>query len=127
MSEYITLAENVAKAFKKFGCYVFEAKDLERVKDLVVKAEISKYVEVKPVDERYPHIFAVVVSQKGIDRECLSRVEAMLSRGEISQNDYKRYKRELLEQCIVSMEKERIKEIVNMLEKYVSKISAPMT
>ncbi|MEM0246745.1 MAG: hypothetical protein QXH02_00385 [Desulfurococcaceae archaeon] len=121
------MAENMIKAFKRFGCFVFEAKELERVKDLVVKAEISKHVEVRLVDERYPHIYAVVVSRKNIDKECLSRIESMLSRGELPHNEYKRYKRELLEQCILSMEKERVKEVISVLEKYVAKISGGVT
>lgn len=57
-----------------------------------------------------------------IDRECLSKVESMLSKGEITHSEYKRYKRDLVEQCIISLEKERIKEIVSTLESYVAKI-----
>lgn len=123
MSEYVILAKNMIKAFRKFGCFVFEASDLEKVKDLIVKAEISKYVDVKLVDERYPYIYAVVASRRGIDKECLSVIESMLSKGELSQNDYKRYKRELLEQCVLSTEKERVKEVIAVLEKYIAKIS----
>lgn len=123
MSEHASLAERVVKALRRFGCFIFESKDLEKVKDLVVKAEIDKLVEIRPVDERYPYVYAVVASRKGIDRECISRIEAMLSKGELTQNEYKLYKRELLEQCIISMEKEKIKEIIAALERYISRIS----
>jgi len=124
VSEYVALAKNMIKAFKKFGCFIFESKDLEKVRDLVVKAEVDKVVEIRLVDERYPYIYIVSASRRGVERECISIIEAMLSRGELAQNEYKRYKRELLEQCIVSMEKERVKEVVSMLEKYVSRISS---
>lgn len=123
----MSLAERMIKAFKKFNCFVFEAKELEKVRDLIVKAEIDKYVEVRAVDDRYPYIYAVIAARKGIERECLSRIEALLSKGDLSQNDYKKYKRELLEQCIMSMERERVKEVVSTLDKYLSKISASIT
>ncbi|MEM0004176.1 MAG: hypothetical protein QXE10_05610 [Desulfurococcaceae archaeon] len=95
---------------------------MEKVKDLIIKAEISKLVELKPVDERYPYVFALVASRKGIDKECVARVESMLAKGELTQNDYKRYRRELLEQCIMSLEKERIKEIITAIENYLVRI-----
>jgi len=60
-----------------------------------------------------------MASRKGLDKECISRVESMLARGEINQLEYKRYRRELVEQCINSMEKEIVKEVVANLEKYV--------
>ncbi|MEM4482108.1 MAG: hypothetical protein QXK88_00995 [Desulfurococcaceae archaeon] len=123
MNELLSLSEKVIKALRKFGCYIFESRELEKVRDLAIKAEINKFVEIKPVDERYPHIFAMIVARRGIERECIARVESMLSRGELSQSEYKRYKRELLEQCIVSLEKERVKEVIAALEKHSSMIS----
>ncbi|MEM1830979.1 MAG: hypothetical protein QXJ97_05560 [Desulfurococcaceae archaeon] len=96
--------------------------ELEKVRDLVIKAEITKLVELKPIDERYPYIFAMVASRKGIDKECMGIVESMLAKGEITQNDYKRYKRELLDQCMTSLERERVKEIISAIETYLLKI-----
>lgn len=122
MSELLALAERVVRAFKRIGCFIFEAPELERVRDLVVKAGIEKYVDVKPVDERYPYIFAVAPSRRGLDKECISRIEAMLSKGELSQDEYKRYKTELLEQCIHSLESERAKKVVEVLEEYINKL-----
>ena len=81
-----------------------------------------KLVELKPVDERYPYILALTASRKGIDKECISKVESMLSKGEITQNEYKRYKSELLEQCIMSLEKERVKEVISAMENYLARI-----
>ncbi|MEM4717348.1 MAG: hypothetical protein QXE81_01130 [Desulfurococcaceae archaeon] len=101
---------------------MFESGDLEKIRDFVVKSEIGKFVEIRQVDNKYPYIYALIPSKRGIDRECLSKVESMLSRGEISQSEYKRYRRELVEQCIISLEKERVKEIVSTIENYVTKI-----
>jgi hypothetical protein len=122
MSGYVELAERIIKALKKYGCFIFESTELEKVRDLAVKSEILKLVEIRPVDEKYPYVFAMVAAKRGIDRECASIVESMISRGEISQNEYKRYKKELLEQCLVSMERERIKEVISTLEDYISRI-----
>lgn len=123
MSELLSLSERVIKALKRFGCFIFESKELDKVRDLAVKAEIDKLVEIRPVDERYPHIFALVVARRSIERECIAKVEAMLSKGELTQNEYKRYKRDLVEQCIISMERERVKEVISVLEKYATLIS----
>lgn len=122
MSELVVLVERMIKAFRNLGCFFFESTELQRVRDLLVKAEMEKLVEVGPVDEKYPYIMAVVASRRGLEQECTSRVESLLARGSISQDEYKRYKRELVEQCITSMEKERVKEIVKILEEYLARI-----
>ncbi|MCC6034678.1 MAG: hypothetical protein LM567_04190 [Desulfurococcaceae archaeon] len=122
MSELVLLVERMIKAFRNFGCFFFEDKELERVKDVIVKAEIDKLVDVRPVDEKYPYILAVIASRRGLEQECISTVDSLLAKGSISQDEYKRYKRELVEQCIISLEKERVKEIIDMLEKYLTRI-----
>ncbi len=122
MSELVALVERMIKAFRNLGCFFFESTELQRVRDVLVKAEMEKLVEVRPVDEKYPYIMAVVASRRGLEQECTSRVESLLARGSISQDEYKRYKRELVEQCITSMEKERVKEIVKILEEYLARI-----
>ena len=124
VSELLALADRMLKAFRKIECFVFEASELEKVRDLVVKAGIDKYVEIRPVDERYPYIFAVVPARRGLDRECVTRIESMLSRGELSHNEYKKYKTELIEQCIISLEAERAKKVASELESYISKLKA---
>ncbi|MEM1695767.1 MAG: hypothetical protein QXJ18_03110 [Desulfurococcaceae archaeon] len=122
MSELVSLVERVITAFKKIECFIFEIHELEKVRDLVIKAGIEKYVEIRPVDERYPYIMALVPSRRGLDRDCIALLERMLSRGEISQDEYKKYKIELLEQCILSLETEKAKEIVRILEDYYRKL-----
>jgi hypothetical protein len=122
VSELVALVERMIKAFRNLGCFFFESTELQRVRDVLVKAEMEKLVEVRPVDEKYPYIMAVVASRRGLEQECTSRVESLLARGSISQDEYKRYKRELVEQCITSMEKERVKEIVKILEEYLARI-----
>jgi hypothetical protein len=122
VSELVALVERMIKAFRSFGYFFFEDKELQRVRDVLVKAEIDKLVEVKPVDEKYPYIVAVTASRRNLEHECVSRVDSLLAKGSISQDEYKRYRRELIEQCIISLEKERVKEIVKMLENYLNKI-----
>ncbi|MEM1642273.1 MAG: hypothetical protein QW123_02485 [Desulfurococcaceae archaeon] len=122
MSELVSLVERVIMAFKKIECFIFEIHELEKVRDLVIKSGIEKYVEIRPVDERYPYIMALVPSRRGLDRDCIALLERMLSQGEISQDEYKKYKIELLEQCILSLETERAKEIVRILEDYYRKL-----
>ncbi|MEM0199016.1 MAG: hypothetical protein QXX72_01880 [Desulfurococcaceae archaeon] len=122
MSELVSLVERVIMAFKKIECFIFEIHELEKVRDLVIKSGIEKYVEIRPVDERYPYIMALVPSRRGLDRDCIALLERMLSQGEISQDEYKKYKIELLEQCILSLETEKAKEIVRILEDYYRKL-----
>lgn len=122
MSELILLVERMIKAFRNFGCFFFEDKELERIRDVIVKAEIDKLVEVRPVDEKYPYIMAVIASRRGLEQECVSTVDSLLAKGSISQDEYKRYRRELVEQCVISLEKERVREVIDMLEKYLAKI-----
>ncbi len=122
MSELVALVERMIKAFRSFGYFFFEDRELQRVRDVLVKAEIDKLVEVRPVDEKYPYIVAVTASHRNLEHECVSRVDSLLAKGSISQDEYKRYRRELVEQCIISLEKERVKEIVKMLENYLARI-----
>lgn len=122
MSELVALVERMIKAFRSFGYFFFEDRELQRVRDVLVKAEIDKLVEVRPVDEKYPYIVAVTASRRNLEHECVSRVDSLLAKGSISQDEYKRYRRELIEQCIISLEKERVKEIVKMLENYLARI-----
>jgi hypothetical protein len=122
VSELVALVERMIKAFRSFGYFFFEDRELQRVRDVLVKAEIDKLVEVKPVDEKYPYIVAVTASRRNLEHECVSRVDSLLAKGSISQDEYKRYRRELIEQCIISLEKERVKEIVKMLENYLARI-----
>jgi len=122
MSELVILVERIIKAFKNFGCFFFESSELQRVRDVLVKAEVEKLVEVRPVDEKYPYIMAVIASRRGLEQECVSRVDSLLVKGSISQDEYKRYRKELIEQCIISLEKERVKEIVKILEDYLARV-----
>lgn len=122
MSGLVTLVERMIKAFRNFGSFFFESSELQRVRDVLVKAEIEKLVEVRPVDERYPYIMAVIASRRGLEQECVSRVDSLLAKSAISQDEYKRYRRELVEQCIISLERERVKEIVKILEEYLARV-----
>jgi hypothetical protein len=122
VSELVTLVERMIKAFKNFGYFFFENEELQRVRDVLIKAEIDKLVEVRPVDEKYPYIVAVIASRRDLEHECVSRVDSLLAKGSISQDEYKRYRSELVEQCLISLERERVKEIVKMLENYLTKI-----
>ncbi len=122
MSGLIILVERMIKAFRNFGCFFFESNELQSVRDILVKAEIEKLVEVRPVDEKYPYIMAVIASRRGLEQECISRVDSLLAKSVISQDEYKRYRRELVEQCLISLEKERVKEIVKILEEYLARV-----
>lgn len=124
MSEKLALLDRVISSFKKLECFIFELHELEAVRDLVIKAGIDKDVEIRPVDERYSYIIALIPSSRGIERECIAIIETALSKGELSQNDYKRYKSELLEQCVQSLRFEKVKKIVNTLEEYRAKLVA---
>lgn len=87
-----------------------------------MKAEIRELVEMKPADDRYPHILVLRPNRKMLVSECRAKVKKALSVGDISQLEYKKYSKELVEQCIVSLEREKAKEIVSVIEKYIAKV-----
>ncbi|QOR94139.1 hypothetical protein IMZ38_05760 [Thermosphaera chiliense] len=122
MSEALKIAERVLKAFKYYRCFVFEKHELPLVKDFVVKSELTGLVTIKKADPKYEDIYILTASLKGFEQDCISKVDELLSRGQIPLDQYKKMRSELVEQCITSMEHERIKEIVEKIEKYYQKL-----
>lgn len=94
----------------------------EKVEDFIVKSEIRELVEIEQADKRYPYIFVLRPNRRQLLSECQAKVKKALSDGEISQLEYKKYSKELVEQCIVSMERERVKEIIGVIEKYIARV-----
>ncbi|ADG90636.1 hypothetical protein [Thermosphaera aggregans] len=122
MSEALEITERVLKAFKYYRCFVFEKHELPTVKDFVVKSELTGLVIIKKVDPKYEDIYILTASIKGFEQECISKVDELLSRGQIPLDQYKKMRNELVEQCITSMEHERVKEIIGKIEKYYQKL-----
>lgn len=122
MSKILELAEKALKAFEYYGCYVFESDVLEDVKQLLALAEINELVEIKLVDERYPYIYIATAWTRAVERECVTKVKELAARNEIPPHIYKRYYPELVEQCILSKEKEIVKDVINRLRKYLERL-----
>lgn len=122
MSKIINLAEKALRAFEYYGCYVFESDVLEDVKRLLVLAEVNELVEVKLVDEKYPYIYIATAWTRAVERECVTKVKELAAKNEIPPHIYKRYYPELVEQCILSKEKEMVKEIINRIRKYLERM-----
>jgi len=127
VSDVLSLAERVMKAFSKYNCFIFEEKELQAVRDLMTAAELKGLVEIKQVDPRYPGIYIATVWTRSIERECLSRVDILLSEGRLSENEYKKYRAELVEQCILSMERELSRKIVDVLSGYISRLRSSIS
>ncbi|MCY0867745.1 MAG: hypothetical protein OWQ48_00725 [Desulfurococcus sp.] len=118
------LAKRVSKAFSRYNCFIFEENELENVRNLIIMAELKGIVEVKQLDPRYPGIYIATVWTKRIERECISLVEGMLSKGQLTPEEYKKYRNELIEQCIVSMEIEESKKVVEALSRYIDRLKS---
>lgn len=123
MSEIKSMAERVLKALKYYRCFVFEKRELSTVKDFVVKSELTGLVTIKRADPKYEDLYIMTASLKGFEQECVSKIDELLSRGQIPLDQYKRMRAELVEQCITSMEHERVKQIIEKIEKYYQRIS----
>lgn len=127
MSDVLSLAERVMKAFSKYNCFIFEESELQAVRNLMTAAELKGLVEIKQVDPRYPGIYIATVWTRSIEKECLSRVDILLSEGRLSENEYKKYRAELVEQCILSMERELSRKIVDALSGYISRLRSSIS
>ncbi|WP_440059721.1 hypothetical protein ACSU1N_00760 [Thermogladius sp. 4427co] len=122
MPEVIELAERVLNAFKRYECFIFEAQELQSIRELVAKSELTGLVVVRRVDPRYEHLYILAPWSLDFEKECLSLVQNMLAEGRLSLNDYKRKRDSLIEQCIVSKERERVRVIIEKLENYIKSI-----
>ncbi|MGC8954195.1 MAG: hypothetical protein ACP5N5_05715 [Desulfurococcus sp.] len=124
MSDIIDLAERMARAFSRYNCFIFEENELEKVRDLVIAAELKGLVEVKQVDPRYPYIYIVTPWTRSLEKDCVSRVNIMLTEGRLTQEEYKKYRANLIEQCMVSGEVEVSKRIVEALTRHINKLKS---
>lgn len=124
MSDIVVLAERMVKAFSRYNCFIFEENELEKVRDLVIAAELKGLVEVKQVDPRYPYIYIATPWTRSLEKDCVSRVNIMLTEGRLTQEEYKKYRANLIEQCIVSGEVEASKRIVEALTRHINKLKS---
>lgn len=122
MASIVQLAERVIAAFTHYGCFIFERHELENVKTLVALSGLGELVEIRLVDERYPGIYILTTWTRQIERECVLKIKELASRSEITSIEYKKYKRELIEQCIISKSREHAKKVVEILEDYSRKM-----
>ncbi|ADI32065.1 hypothetical protein [Staphylothermus hellenicus] len=121
MSELLELAKRMIKAFKTFECYVFEKKEIGKVRELLVKAGIRSLVRIRKADPRYPYIYVVVPWSREFEKICVAKVKELLAEGRIDRESYNKRYNELIAQCIRHHERERVKEIIEKLEKYIGK------
>ncbi len=119
-SEEKKLVSRMINAFQHFECFVFEKEELENVKNVLVKTGIRNLVVVKRADPRYEYIYMVVPWNREFETMCISKVKKLLAEGSIDRETYSRRYSELVLQCIRHYERERIKEIIEKLKKYIS-------
>ncbi|ADV64592.1 hypothetical protein [Desulfurococcus mucosus] len=118
----VNLAERVMKSFSRYNCFIFEESELQAVKDLIVAAELKGLIEIRQLDPRYPYIYVATVWTKSIERDCVTQVNNLLSEGRLTQEEYKKYRVELVEQCMVSREIEAAKRVVEALGRYIERL-----
>lgn len=123
MSELIDLAKRMIKAFKNFECFVFEKDEIDKVRELLVKANIRNLVRIKKADPRYEYIYVVVPWSREFENICAAKVKELVADGMIDRETYNKRYNNLITQCIKHYERERAKEIVGKLEKYIGSSS----
>lgn len=122
MTNMAQLAERIIAAFTHYGCFIFEKQELENVKTLVALSGLGELVEIRLVDERYPDIYILTTWTRQVERECILKIKELASRSEITSIEYKKYRRELIEQCIISKSREHARKTVELLEEYLRKM-----
>lgn len=115
----ISLAKRMLSAFKHFECFVFEKNELSTVKNLLDETGLTRLVYVGTADPRYREIYIVLPWRLEFEQECQSRIQRLYAERRIDEESYKKNKLLLITQCIKHMERERAREIINILEKYI--------
>ena len=113
------MAKRMLKAFKNFECFVFEKEELELVKKTLIETKIRNLVRIRKADPKYEHIYVIVPWSKEFENMCLAKVKELLAHGRIDRDTYNKRYNELVLQCIRHYERERTKEIINILQKYI--------
>ncbi len=117
--ELYRLAERVLNAFKHYECFVFEREELDLVKKLVNEAGLKKHVVIRRADPRYEYIYIMLPWRIEFENECVAYVKKLVAEGKINHNYYKKNKNIMISQCIKHKEREKVKEIINILENYI--------
>ncbi|OYT37759.1 MAG: hypothetical protein B6U89_06885 [Desulfurococcales archaeon ex4484_58] len=119
MSEKIDLAKRILNAFKHFECFVFESSELKKVKEVLNDTGLNKLVVMKKADPRYDHIYILLPWNIEFEQECVSKVKELLASRRINNDYYKKNYLLLIDQCVKHHIKERVKEIINVLQRYI--------
>ena len=122
--DVLEMAKRMLKAFKSFECFVFEREELELVKKTLIETKIRRLVRIKKADPKYEHILIVVPWSKEFENMCLAKVKELLAQGRIDRDTYNKRYNELVLQCIRHYERERVKEIINILQNYIEKATS---
>ena len=120
-SELLELAKRVLNAFKHYECFVFEKSELDKVKKLLEDAGLRKHVVVRRADPRYEEIYIILPWQQTFETECVNYVTKLVAEGKVNKNYYKKNRNLMILQCIKHMEREKVKEIISLLENYIER------
>ncbi len=118
-SNDLDLANRILKAFKRFECFVFEKDELEKVKKFIHSSGLYKLVLLRRADPRYEYIYILMPWSIDFEQICVSQVKKLLADGRINHEQYRKYYLLMIDQCIRHYERERVKEIISFLEKYI--------
>ncbi|MEM1676013.1 MAG: hypothetical protein QXX35_00720 [Desulfurococcaceae archaeon] len=119
--EKIELAKRILNAFKQFECFVFERNEYNNVKSLLDEIGLTRLVYIGLADPRYREIYIVLPWRLEFEQECQSRIQRLYAERKISEENYKKNRLLMITQCIKHFERERTREIINILEKYIKR------
>ncbi len=114
-----TLLKRILNGFKHFGCFIYEADEHQKVMNVLKKIKIDNYLKITLADPRYPYIYLIKPKDVDLERDCIVKIDKLFREGRLSEDDYKARRDELIRQCINHYLYERLKEIMNIIEKMI--------
>jgi hypothetical protein len=120
-NELYELAKRMLNAFKHYECFIFEKREYKLVRRLLEETGLNKHVVLRRADPRYEYLYILLPWRIEFEDECVAYVKKLLAEGMISREQYKKNANILINQCIKHKEREKVREIINILENYIKK------
>ncbi len=119
MDEIIQIAERMLKAFKHIQCFIFEKDELQNVKNAIKKIGLYGHIQLRLIDPKYPLIYIIKPNIRNCIDECNRKAEEYILSGKVRDELKKHFRIEYIRQCINHCEHEKVKEIIDILKKFL--------
>ena len=117
--DIVLIAERMLKAFKHVQCFVFEKDELQSIRNAIKKIGLYKHIHVRLIDPKYPLIYIVKPNIRECIEECRRKADEYILTGKVRDELKKHFRIEYISQCINHCEHEKVKEIIEILKKFL--------